>query len=376
MKIQPKKITPPAKNIRKLEDGTIYFVDQYTENGKKIRRFYKSQYEREQARAARKTAQYSSIKKIAEAELSPETLLDIGNALKILPPGMTLSKCVEIATKQTAPEKPFEQCLEEFMLTKKNIDRHSQTTAKNRILKFFNTYGGFEAATAENVLKFIREVSPSEKSRKHHAAALKEFFEWLQVRRYFLANPFLEIHRSDLPRPQKAKRKRIPVKDIAGFFAECEKLMPQYAGICALAAFGGLRMSEACALKAENIKAARREIVVPFDISKTGKRSGKTYLQANMPPNVWDWLKKYPLGGEETLDIYKNLKNLPKWKKLPDNALRHSFATYHLSLFRNPGETALLMRHKDQNQLWNTYLDELCDEKEAEKYFEIRPTSA
>ncbi|MBO6102736.1 MAG: hypothetical protein J6P03_05725, partial [Opitutales bacterium] len=229
MKNPPKKKTPPAKNIRKLANGTIYFIDQFTENGKKTRKFYRSEYERQQARAARKTAQNSAIKKIAEAEISPERLLDIGNALKILPPGLSITQCVEIAVKQTAPEKPLERCLDEFMLTKKHIDPHSQTTAKNRILKFFNAYGGFEAATAQNVLKFLANVSDSEKSKKHHAAALKEFFEWLQVRKYFLANPFLEIHKSDMPRPQKAKRKRIPISDIAAFFAECEKLLPQFA---------------------------------------------------------------------------------------------------------------------------------------------------
>ena len=45
--------------------------------------------------------------------------------------------------------------------------------------------------------------------------------------------------------------------------------------------------------------------------------------------------------GEELLNL--------KPKCPPKNALRHSFVTYHVALHRNPGKTALIVSHRDQD---------------------------
>jgi hypothetical protein len=56
----------------------------------------------------------------------------------------------------------------------------------------------------------------------------------------------------------------------------------------------------------------------------------------------------------------------------PKNALRHSFVTYHVALHRNPGKTALIVSHRDQDCLYRHYLG-IATRREAEKYFEIFP---
>lgn len=326
------------------------------------------------AKEARKIASNSIIKNIARADFTPELLLDIGNAIKILPSGLSLTKCVEIAAKSFVLQKKFADCLEEFIATKRNIETHTRNTARARIEKYFKYIGdNFKNVSPESVLKFIGQVSDSEKTKKHYASILHEFFSWLEVREYFLNNPFKKIHRSDLPRPLPQKRDRIDISLVSEFFKECEACLPKYAGICALAAFGGIRINEAMRLKPENIDFKRREITIPFNISKTGKKSGKSYLQADMPDNLWAWIEKYPLP-QNHAKFYESLGKLKFWKALPKNALRHCFATYHLSLYRSPSKTAMLMRHENESKLWNTYLDSLCGADIAEDYFKILPS--
>lgn len=68
--------------------------------------------------------------------------------------------------------------------------------------------------------------------------------------------------------------------------------------------------------------------------------------------------------GEELLNL--------KPKCPPKNALRHSFVTYHVALHRNPGKTALIVSHRDQDCLYRHYLG-IANRKDADKYFDIFP---
>lgn len=366
-----KKIRPP-RTIEK--NGRKYFIWQFTENGKRKRRFFVSEAEMNAAKEARKIASNSIIKNIARADFTPELLLDIGNALKIIPDGLTLTQCVEMASRTFVPKKNFAECLEDFLATKRNVTSNTRITVKSRIKRYFESIGrDFKNVSPESLLDFISQVSTSEKTRKHYASILHEFFSWLEVREYFFNNPFKKIHKSDLPKPKRQKRDRIDISLVRDFFAECERVLPRYAGICALTAFGGVRIKEAMRLKLENIDFKRREITIPFNISKTGKKSGKSYLQADMPDNLWAWIEKFPMP-KGTSEFYVNIRKLKAWKALPKNALRHCFATYHLSLFRSPSKTAMLMRHENESKLWNTYLDSLCGSDIAEDYFKIMPS--
>jgi integrase len=56
----------------------------------------------------------------------------------------------------------------------------------------------------------------------------------------------------------------------------------------------------------------------------------------------------------------------------PDNALRHSFASYQLAHFKNAAATALELGHHDSRITFAHYR-ELVRPKEAERYWNIRP---
>lgn len=58
----------------------------------------------------------------------------------------------------------------------------------------------------------------------------------------------------------------------------------------------------------------------------------------------------------------------------PPNALRVSFATYHVAAFEQPGLTALLLGHRkgESGVLWDWYLG-ARSKAEGEAYFQIVP---
>ena len=47
--------------------------------------------------------------------------------------------------------------------------------------------------------------------------------------------------------------------------------------------------------------------------------------------------------------------------------------TYHVALHRNPGKTALIVSHKDQDCLYRHYLG-IATKADAAKYFKIEPS--
>ena len=58
----------------------------------------------------------------------------------------------------------------------------------------------------------------------------------------------------------------------------------------------------------------------------------------------------------------------------PKNCLRHSACTYHVAAFKDPGKTATMLCHTDQQLLWSTYNGRAA-QAEGKRYFAITPDS-
>ena len=74
---------------------------------------------------------------------------------------------------------------------------------------------------------------------------------------------------------------------------------------------------------------------------------------------------------QEAFEQARNLAHITDW---PENALRHSFASYHLALFKNAADTALQLGHHDSRVTFSHYR-ELVKPKDAERYWNLRPAS-
>jgi integrase len=66
----------------------------------------------------------------------------------------------------------------------------------------------------------------------------------------------------------------------------------------------------------------------------------------------------------------REVLGLEKW---PPDVLRHTFATYHVAAFNDPGKTSLLLGHEGNPSLLHRHYRGLATQAEAIKFWNLRP---
>jgi integrase len=79
--------------------------------------------------------------------------------------------------------------------------------------------------------------------------------------------------------------------------------------------------------------------------------------------------KVTPENFEREFEALREAAGITHW---PANALRHSFASYHLAHFKDAAALALEMGHTDSGMIFNHYR-QLVRPKEAACYWSIKP---
>lgn len=163
-------------------------------------------------------------------------------------------------------------------------------------------------------------------------------------------------------------------------------------GLLALGLFAGMRSSAIPRVEFEEINFKIRGILTPAGKTKKGRRN---YIE-KLPDNLWAWLERTPKTAfgwndrkfkkrkecafrrAELLVSAHDIKKLAKkgikasLKLPPHNAMRHSFASYHVAWKREFQDTALIMSHKNTGILFDHYRG-IATQTDAEKYFNIYP---
>ena len=143
-----------------------------------------------------------------------------------------------------------------------------------------------------------------------------------------------------------------------------------------IGAFAGLRRAELEAPRLKAVDLRSRLIEVTARNAKSARRRF-----VNIKPNLLAWLKPHakssgpvaPVRFQKLLNKGRKAAGIQTW---PNNALRHSFASYYLAHFRKAGaaELALEMGHTNASLVFQHYR-ELVKPKEAERYWNIVPES-
>ena len=165
--------------------------------------------------------------------------------------------------------------------------------------------------------------------------------------------------------------------------AECPNLVVWFA----LKTWVGLRTSEADRFRYEWIDSEQKRVIIPGWEWVEGKLVQVAKTQDNweihdLEPCFWCWVQKYKEADEGPISkpsrlcwnlIKKHLKEKAGLEKWPSNALRNSFCTYHISLYRDANKTALVLKHTSPRTLYREYLGNLVPKEKAQGYFEIVP---
>jgi integrase len=139
--------------------------------------------------------------------------------------------------------------------------------------------------------------------------------------------------------------------------------------------FAGLRRAELERLDWREVKLDQGFVEVTAKNAKTARRR-----LVRIEPNLLEWLRPiackkgpiWPVNFENLFDQAREAAGLSDW---PDNALRHSFASYHLAHYSDAARTALELGHTSTRLLFSAYR-ELVTKQEALRFWNIAPAAS
>lgn len=292
--------------------------------------------------------------------LSPGQVVDAREAIKLADGRMTLSEAVEIALSVIGGKKIVDRSLQDalhaYLMDKKK--RVSAKTLRNydtfltRWVESWPDNTLCRDVTSGDVQAFLEDLDLSPSGYLTYHAILRAWSNWLLKRNYILEDwTAFEVY---------------PVKDRSPDFLsvdECRMLLAaietssdgrHLPAVC-LMLFAGIRPEELRGLEKPAmvwscVDFDNETIRIPPECSKTGR--GR--ILENLPETLWRWLalRKRASGKIMKADpsqIQRVCKRAAgRWSH---DILRHSFATYHVAQFSDPGKTSLLMGHEGKTGL-------------------------
>ncbi len=356
------------KNIYKDKNGVWKF--QAVIKGKKHRKSFKSKVAAESY--ARNFSDARKMDLTFFAELTGDQRKDIKEALSSLPKGKTLYESVKKAW-QFYSIIDIQVLADEFLSLKKlqydvnKLSKDEFIHIKGRICNIKNTFLKFEDVSKSSIIRFLQSKGKS-KTISNWKGTLSEFFDFCVKRDAIEKNPINDIYKNDIIKADVIAPIGIVSTEQAKLFLRyLEDKYPLYCRFYALALFSGIRVEEIPRLKEEYFKYDTKQIIFPAQIGKVKK----SWTLENLPVNLWAWLEKYK--NHPIKRPYNSLRtNFGKIFNLPHNFARHSFSTYHLSMYFDFSRTARITRNSEQI-LKNKYMSCLVAKEIAEQYFNIYP---
>jgi integrase len=363
--------------VRKYRDSNrpdLKFVVNYREAGKRKRSFFET---KEQAEP------FASFKNVElkrhgaeHAEFPTPLRVMAQNAVELLKPfGKTITDAVEhylAHLKASERSCTAVQLVKELVAAKQNdgaSQRHLDDL-RSRLNIFADKFDGQPVATitSAEIDDWLRSLPVSAVTRNHYRRLIVLAFNFAVQRGYAKENA--------AERTAKARERGgdIGILTVTEAARLLESATPEVLPYIAIGLFAGLRRAEIERLDWSEIDFESGLIEVTAEKAKAARRRLVT-----MQPNLREWL--LPIRKHRGRIISENFRKqfeqarvaagILKW---PDNALRHSFASYHLALFKNASSTALELGHHDTRVTFAHYR-ELVKPKEAERYWKIRPVA-
>ena len=220
--------------------------------------------------------------------------------------------------------------------------------------------------SSRDIDDWLRALHVGGVTRNTFRRRLSTLFGYARKRGYVQVNPIEDVER--------AKERYSPIGILT--VEETQRLLhnaqPEMVPFWAVGAFEGLRAAETQRLNWNEIDLQAGFIEVKAEKSKTANRRLVT-----IQPNLQKWLA--PLrksnGAVTPTNFQSRAKHdrdragfRPHW---PNNALRHSFASYHLAAFNDAAKLALEMGNSPR--IIFAHYRELVRPSDATRYWSIRP---
>jgi integrase len=241
---------------------------------------------------------------------------------------------------------------------------------RSRLGMFAEKFDGKPIATitTAELDDWLRSLPHSPVTRNHYRRLVVMAFHFAVQRGYAVQNPATKTASAKEP------SRKIGILDVAQAARLLESAGPEVLPYIAIGLLAGLRRAEIERLDWSEIDFESDLIEVKAEKSKTAQRRHVT-----IQPTLREWLQPYrKLKGNVTPSpkilraMFEKARERAGITDWPDNALRHSFASYHLAHFKNAASTALELGHHDSRVTFAHYR-ELVKPKEAARYWSIKP---
>ncbi len=348
-----------ARSYRSKKRPHLKFVVNYRQNGKRARSFFES----------KKAAQTFAQLKNNECLIG-----ETDGAKQLAAFGKTIADAIEFYLPYLQASNrscTFRELLAE-LLPAKAADGASApylTDLKCRLGQFENSFGNrlMSEIKCDEIDDWLRDLDVSPVTRNNSRRALRTAFSFAVSRKYCVDN--------EAAKTAKAKEIEgtVGILTVAEMARLLEAADAELVPFIAIGAFAGLRRAEIERLDWSEVDLESGLITVQAVKAKSARRRF-----VKIRENLASWLAPYaahrgavtPGNCRKMLEATRTAAGLKQW---PSNALRHSFASYHLAHFNDAAALALELGHTDAGLVFQHYR-QIVKPKDAEKYWNLSPT--
>jgi integrase len=268
--------------------------------------------------------------------------------------------------------KTVERAYEEFLEVREAEGKSPVhlSDLRYRVNRFVRDFRGriIASITPQETSAWVLGLKCGTQTRVNYRRAVHNFFSFCVGRNYAPSNPLSGVARIKVTRGEAGI---LSVSEATRLLAACpEEILPAVA----TGLFGGLRATEIARLDWHEIDLDRGHIEVKAAKTKSAQRRLVTVSE-----NLARWLAPYrKLAGPVRIPSITYRRKFAaalrtaKIEHWPHNALRHSFASFHLAFHRDAAKTALELGHAESVTLFRHYR-ELVRPDEASAFWQIFP---
>lgn len=372
---QRRRSWPQVRRFQYKGGRVTWMVDART-NGKGERLFFRSKLEADaKADALRIERNNNGTASIAiPAKLRIEAA-DCAARLEAV--GSSLSEATDYFLRHARPDagaKSVADVVGDWLMEKERAGRRSEYLRVQRHVfgHFAKTFGTREIHTVshQEISEWMNAQHWKLRTRENYRCNLSNLFAFAIRHHHCATNPLSWIERATLDDTPPGI---LTVSEAVRLLCTADEwsdgvLLPYVA----IGLFAGLRASELAALDWADISLEEKTIEVKAHVAKSRARR-----IVAISDNLAAWLLAYTADSGQVTPplsprLWANLRTAASFAKWPKNALRHSFASYHVAFHRNAPQTSLEMGHDNPHQLFQSYR-ELVKPTDAKRYWQIVP---
>lgn len=220
---------------------------------------------------------------------------------------------------------------------------------------------------------FVTGLPYAPRSVIGHIKNYRAFWAWMLERQMVRSNIFKRVA---MPKIVETEPGFLTVDQTQALLAACVKRLPDAAAYFALGLFAGLRSSACVRIGPEHIRFEQRGILITGENAKNSRRQ---FVDGHEPV-LWDWLEWCRKNAPEGFVLPARLWERRREQtaeiasvRMPHNALRHSFCTYHCALHGDAGKTATLLTHRGNVSILYQHYKGNASKAQAEAFFALTP---